>query len=76
MAATMPPMKKRLLAAVLWSITGWCSGAMLGFAVDLGPALAPILAVAAGILIAADPLNVLTDRPSSEPRLQSEPLAA
>ena len=69
-------MTKRLVTAILWSVTGWCLGAMVGFALDIGLALAPILAVASGLLIAADPLGVLWSRPVAEPRLQSEPTPA
>ena len=69
-------MKKHVLATVLWSVTGWCIGAMVGWALDLGPALAPIIAVASAILIATDPRRLLWSRPSAEPRLISEHAAA
>ena len=69
-------MTKRILAATLWSITGWCIGAMIGWALDIGPALAPVVAVTLGLLIAADPRRVLWSRPTGETPLASEPTVA
>lgn len=57
-------MKKRIAAAVLWFYTGWFVGAFLAFALNITPALSPILATAAAAIIAGDPRRIIWSRPS------------
>lgn len=57
-------MKKRIAAAVLWFYTGWFVGAFLAFALDITPALGPILATAAAAIVAGDPRRIIWCRPS------------
>jgi len=52
-------MKKRTLAAVLWSLTGWYVGALVAWMLNLGPVLPVVLAAAAGAFIWADPRHVI-----------------
>lgn len=53
---------KRIAATALWFLTGWFVGAFGAFTVGLSPALAPILAIAAATLVAADPRQMLWAR--------------
>lgn len=55
-------MKKRALAAVLWAVMGWYIGAAIAWFLDLGPALGPILAVAAAAIVAGDPRGIIWNR--------------
>jgi hypothetical protein len=55
----LPVMKKRIAAAVLWFNAAWFVGAALAFAMNLSPALAPILATAAAAIIAVDPRRLI-----------------
>jgi hypothetical protein len=61
-------MKKRVLAAVLWSATGWYVGAVAAWLLNIGPALPIVFAVSAALIVAGDPRRVIwTDgRRSSE----------
>jgi hypothetical protein len=52
-------MKKRALAAILWSATGWYVGAMIAWALNVGPVLPVALAASAGLLIAGDPRRLI-----------------
>jgi hypothetical protein len=52
-------MKKRALAAVLWSATGWYVGAMVAWALNVGPALPVVLAASAALLVAGDPRRII-----------------
>ena len=52
-------MKKRALAIVLWSLTGWYIGAMAAWILSLPPVLPVVLAVAAGWVIGSDPRHVI-----------------
>jgi hypothetical protein len=52
-------MKKRALAAILWSATGWYVGAMIAWALNVGPVLPVVLAASAGLLIAGDPRRLI-----------------
>jgi len=52
-------MKKRALAAILWSVTGWYVGAMIAWALNVGPVLPVVLAASAGLLIAGDPRRLI-----------------
>ena len=58
-------MKKRIAAAVLWFFTGWFVGSFGAFAFGLTPALGPIVATAAAMLIAMDPRQVIWARPTA-----------
>ena len=40
-------MKKRALAAVLWSVSGWYVGAIVAWALNIGPVLPVVLAASA-----------------------------
>lgn len=52
-------MKKRTLAAILWSITGWYVGAMVAWMLNLGPVLPVVLAAAAAYFVGADPRRII-----------------
>lgn len=56
---------KRLIAATLWSMVGWYSGAVAAWAMDLGPGLSPILALLFAALVFTDPLGMLWRRGGS-----------
>jgi zinc transporter ZupT len=55
-------MKKRTLAAVLWSLSGWYLGALVAWLLNLGP-IAPVIAIvlafAAGAFIWTDPRRII-----------------
>lgn len=55
----MRGMKKRTLAAILWFYTGWYAGAFLAEFLGVGPALGPIIGVAAAGLIVVDPRRII-----------------
>ena len=55
----MPPMTKRVLAALLWFYTGWYAGAILAEFLGVSPVLGPLLGVAAAGLIAGDPRRII-----------------
>lgn len=57
-------MKKRALVAVLWFYTFWYAGAMIASVAGISPLLGPILAIAAGVLIAVDPRHRVWNRPA------------
>lgn len=50
---------KRLIAASLWFLVGWYVGAAATWALDLGVALGPILAVVGASVVLADPGSVI-----------------
>jgi hypothetical protein len=52
-------MKKRALAAALWSVTGWYVGAMIAWALNIGPVLPVVLAASAALFIAGDPRRII-----------------
>ncbi|HEV8546906.1 MAG TPA: hypothetical protein VGQ64_11470 [Candidatus Limnocylindrales bacterium] len=52
-------MKKRVLAAVLWSATGWYVGAVAAWLLNVGPVLPVVLAVSAALIVAGDPRRVI-----------------
>ena len=52
-------MKKRTIAAILWSITGWYVGAMVAWMLNLGPVLPVVLAATAALIIGADPRRII-----------------
>lgn len=56
---------KRLVAAALWSLVGWYAGAVGAWALDLSPALGPILAVALAGIVVADPRRIIWTHPGS-----------
>ena len=67
-ARMVPPMTKRVLAAVLWFYTGWYAGAMLAEALGVNALLGPIIGVAAAALVVGDPFRrIWTSRPT-EPK--------
>jgi hypothetical protein len=55
-------MTKRFAAASLWFCAGWVTGAVLAFALDMTPMLAPIVSVLAAFLVGVDPLHAIWDR--------------
>lgn len=71
---------KRLLAAMLWFLSGWTAGGFIAFVVpafgDVGTALGPIVGAAAAGLFAGDPAHViwirLTASPNHAPHLSSQ----
>ena len=52
-------MKKRALAAILWSATGWYIGAMVAWVLNIGPALPVVLAASAALIVAGDPRRII-----------------
>jgi hypothetical protein len=64
--ANVSVMKKRIAAAVLWFNAAWFVGAALAFAMNLSPALAPILATAAAAIIAVDPRRLIWEGLAAE----------
>lgn len=50
---------KRSVATVLWFLTGWMVGAMAAFAFGLSEEVAPVIAMAAALVVALDPGRVL-----------------
>jgi hypothetical protein len=52
-------MKKRTLATILWSISGWYVGAMVAWMLNLGPVLPVVLAAAAALIVGGDPRRVI-----------------
>lgn len=72
----LPDMKKRALATVLWSLTGWYAGAVVGWMLGVGSVAAPILALAAALLIVGDPFGLFSGRataPASAPATAPTP---
>jgi hypothetical protein len=58
-------MKKRIAAAVLWFFTGWFVGSFGAFALGLTPALGPIVATVAALIIAVDPRHLIWAKPAT-----------
>jgi hypothetical protein len=52
-------MKKRALAAILWSAMGWYVGAMVAWTLNIGPALPVVLAASAALIVAGDPRRII-----------------
>lgn len=50
---------KRIVATVLWFLTGWMLGSMAAFALDLPTALAPIAGTLVAIFVFADPARLM-----------------
>lgn len=62
----MPPMSKRIAAAVLWFFALWYLGAFIAFVLGVPDLLGPVLGLAGAALIAGDPLGVIWTRTTSE----------
>lgn len=62
-------MKKRLLAAFLWSVTGWYVGALVSWMLSVGEVLPFVMAASAALLVAGDPRRAIWSNRSaiSEP---------
>ena len=52
-------MKKRTLATILWSITGWYVGAIVAWMLNLGPVLPVVLAASAALIVGTDPRRII-----------------
>jgi hypothetical protein len=52
-------MKKRVAAGVLWLFAGWYLGAFVAWMLGVSDLLGPILGIAAAVLIAGDPFQVI-----------------
>jgi hypothetical protein len=52
-------MKKRVAAGFLWLFAGWYLGAFVAWMLGVSDLLGPILGIAAAVLIAGDPLQVI-----------------
>lgn len=61
----MPPMSKRIAAAVLWFFALWYLGAFIAFVLGVPDLLGPVLGVAGAALIAGDPLGAIWMRTGS-----------
>jgi hypothetical protein len=55
----MPPMNKRLLAAVLWFLTGWYLGGYISLLFGVPEIIGPILGLAGAGFFAGDPLGII-----------------
>jgi hypothetical protein len=55
-------MKKRALATVLWFYTGWVFGALISWVLGLALPLGPVVATAAGAVVAIDPRHVIWEQ--------------
>lgn len=60
-------MKKRTLATVLWALTGWYIGAVVGWILGIPAVLPVVFAVGAGALIWVDPRHVFWVDPGRTP---------
>ncbi len=60
------PMKKRVLAALLWFYAFWYVGAMIAELAGLSAALGPILGTAAAAIIAGDPRGLIWRQRTSD----------
>lgn len=60
----MPPMSKRLAAAVLWFFAAWYLGAWIALLMGVSEILGPILGIAAAAVFAGDPLGIIWTRPA------------
>lgn len=69
-------MKKRVFAATLWFYAGWCAGVMLAAVFGISDLLGPVIAIAAGGIIAFDPRRVIWSRPLIQPSVQRHAEAA
>jgi len=58
-------MSKRILAAVLWYLTGWCVGSFVAYGLGVSELLGPILGIAFAAVIAGDPMDRIW-RPARE----------
>jgi hypothetical protein len=56
---TMPPMNKRLLAAVLWFFAGWYLGGYISLIFGVPEAIGPVLGIAGAVVFAGDPLGII-----------------
>jgi hypothetical protein len=61
---SLPFMKKRAVATVLWLYAGWFAGAFAAFMFGVSPALGPIIGFAAAALVATDPRHVIWTTPA------------
>jgi hypothetical protein len=66
-AARNVPGMKRFAAILLWFYCGWTAGALVDFVagfngLNVGPALGPIIGVAAAALFAGDPRRIIWTR--------------
>jgi len=61
------PMKKRVVATVLWAYAFWYAGALIAELFGFSPALGPILAAAAGLIIGVDPRHIIWTKPEARP---------
>ena len=52
-------MKKRAIAAVLWSLSGWYVGAMAAWVLGLSQVLPIVLAAAAALIVGSDPRHII-----------------
>jgi hypothetical protein len=52
-------MNKRLLAAVLWFLTGWYAGGYLSLIFGVPELVGPLLGLAAAGFFAGDPLGII-----------------
>lgn len=68
-------MKKRVLAAILWTYTGWYAGALIAEVIGISPALGPIIGAAAAGLVVVDPRRIIWTAPAraSRTELAAEP---
>ena len=57
-------MKKRLLVSALWFFAMWNVGALIADLFGFSQALAPILGVAAALIIGVDPRGILWNAPA------------
>ena len=62
-----PFMKIRIVSAALWFYAGWTFGALIVAALDLSPALGPLIGAGAAALYVADPRRTIWARRPEAP---------
>ncbi len=67
-------MVKRIAATVLWFYAGWYLGVTIAWALNMGPALGPIIGAAAAAMIAWDPRRFLW-KPTTSDQRRSRPVS-
>ncbi len=61
-------MKKRVLASILWFVTGWYAWAFAASLLGLDPSLGVVIGGFLAALIGGDPAGVIWTRPRRRPR--------